>query len=68
MRSDRWSIRGASAPADGMYSISNTDLAKAVRLLSAFSDTKGDTIRENEDRRQARLLVRKFQKRMKTAK
>lgn len=51
-----------------MFSISNSDLAKAVRLLSAFSDTKGDTLRENEDRRQARLLVKKFQKRMKTAK
>ena len=51
-----------------MYSLSNDDFAMAVRLLRAFAATKGDTLREREDRRQATLLFRKMEKRQKTAK
>lgn len=51
-----------------MYNLSNQDFTKAVRLLRAFADSKGNTLREREDRRQAALLVRKMQKRKKSAK
>ena len=51
-----------------MYRISNGDFDKAVRLLTAFANSKGDTRRENEDRRQARLLLRKMQRRGKEPK
>ena len=51
-----------------MYRISNGDFDKAVRLLSAFADSHGVTRRENEDRRQARLLLRKMQRRKKEPK
>ena len=51
-----------------MFSLSNTDFIRAIRLLSAFADTVANTRREREDRRQAALLIRKMQKRRESAK
>lgn len=48
-----------------MIPISNEDYRKAVRLLHSFSQSKCTTLREKEERRQAVLLVRKWEKREK---
>lgn len=45
-----------------MYQISNTDYATMLRTLRAFCETKGTTIREQEDRRKAALLRRKLER------
>lgn len=45
-----------------MRQISNADFNKAIRLLSAFSTTKPSSRKEDEDRRQARLLIKKWNK------
>ena len=48
-----------------MISISNTDYSQVIRLLRAFSETKGKSLREQEQRRQAVLLRRKLEKKTK---
>lgn len=46
-----------------MKRISDADYAKTLRLLKAYSRRKGESLREEENIRQARLLVRKWEKR-----
>ena len=43
-----------------MIKISNSDCLLIQRLLSSFILTNGKTIREQEDRRRAKLLIRKL--------
>ena len=50
-----------------MYTLSNEDFTRAMRLLLSFANSKGKTRRENEDRRQAHLLYRKLKKRAEKA-
>lgn len=45
-----------------MYSISNDDFTMVVRLLRSFSQTKGKTLREVNERRMAHLLFNKLKK------
>ena len=45
-----------------MKQVSNTDFDMAVRLLAAFSATKGNNLREQNDRRQASRLVKKWRR------
>jgi len=45
-----------------MYSISNDDFTMVVRLLKSFSQTKGTTLREVNERRMAHLLHNKLKK------
>ena len=45
-----------------MYKISNTDFERALRLLRSFAATKGGTLREQEERRKAKLLIRKLER------
>ena len=45
-----------------MYSISNDDFTMVVRLLRSFSQTKGTTLREVNERRMAHLLLKKLKK------
>jgi len=42
--------------------ISNTDFKSVLRLLDALSRTKGDSIRERENARKAKLLHKKLRK------
>lgn len=51
-----------------MLSLSNQDFALVVRLLKSFSKTKGETLRDINERRVAHLLYRKLEKRKKSAK
>ena len=46
-----------------MKEMSNHDYTKVVRLLKSFADTPCDTTKGVNERRQARLLVKKMQKR-----
>ena len=48
-----------------MISISNSDYAKAMRLLRSFARSKGENLRANEERRQAYLLVKKWDRKEK---
>ena len=48
-----------------MVPLSNEDFKKAVRLLSFLASLGGDTLREREERRRARLLLRKWEKKLK---
>lgn len=48
-----------------MYRISNTDYALLLRLLRCFAETKGNTLRESEQRRKALLLRRRLEKKTK---
>ena len=45
-----------------MRTISNEDYARAIRLLRSFSRTDAITLREFEERRQARRLLRKWER------
>lgn len=45
-----------------MKQISNADYALTIRLLNALSKTNGQTIREKENARKAKQLIRKFQR------
>lgn len=45
-----------------MKPISNADYAAVIRLLTHLSQRKGNSVRENEDARKARLLVKKLKK------
>lgn len=47
-----------------MKQLSNTDFNAVLRLLDALSRTKGDTIRERENAREAALLTRKLKKKI----
>ena len=46
-----------------MIEISNSDYAKVVRFLKSFATTPCATTREANERRLARLLVKKMQNR-----
>jgi len=46
-----------------MKQISDFDLHMAIRLLKSFALTKGANAREWDDRRKAKLLYRKLEKR-----
>lgn len=46
-----------------MIPISNTDFKAILRLLEAYSHTKGGSIREKENARKAALLTRKLKRR-----
>ena len=46
-----------------MKQISDSDYGKMLRLLKAFSTSQAVTLREQEERRQAKLLLRKWEKR-----
>ena len=45
-----------------MKEISNADFASILRLLDALSNTKGDSIREREAARKARMLAKKLKR------
>lgn len=45
-----------------MKQISNSDFDMALRLLTCFYHTKGTTLREQNDRRQAWRLIKKWSK------
>lgn len=45
-----------------MISLSNEDFRKAVRLLKVLASSNGATSQEAEDRRKARLLLRKWER------
>ena len=45
-----------------MISISNEDYKKAVSLLTRFSKSEGTTTRDKELRRQAKVLLRKWER------
>ena len=45
-----------------MKQISNADFASVLRLLDALSNTKGDSIREREAARKAKLLSKKLKR------
>ena len=45
-----------------MKQISNADFAKAIRLLDALSNMKGESLREREAARKAKLLSRKLKR------
>lgn len=45
-----------------MITISNGDYKKVMRLLKSFVRTSGASLREIEERRQAGLLLRKWEK------
>ena len=51
-----------------MVNLSNDDYLMTVRLLKAFASSKGSTRKENEERRQAYLLLRKWEKRQRKPK
>lgn len=51
-----------------MISIANSDYAKVKRLLSAFSNSDSVSLKGKEERRQALLLLRKWEKREKRSK
>lgn len=51
-----------------MITISNGDYKKATRLLRAFSQTEATNLKGKEQRRQAWLLLRKWEKREKRPK
>ena len=44
-----------------MIPVSNSDFARAMRLLRSLALSDGRNRRESEDRRLARLLVRKWE-------
>ena len=45
-----------------MREISNADFASVLRLLDALSNTKGESVREREAARKARLLAKKLKR------
>ncbi len=45
-----------------MIMVSNSDIAKAIRLLTSFSSYACRTRKEEEERRQSKLLIRKWKK------
>lgn len=47
-----------------MVPISKADFQSVLRLLDALARTKGDSLREREDARKARLLVRKLKRKV----
>jgi len=51
-----------------MITISNEDYRRTVRLLKYLAQGKGQSLREQEYGRQARLLLSKLAKRKKTGK
>lgn len=45
-----------------MFQVSDTDFRQALRLLRSFSETEGKNLREEEQRRLAKLLLKKLER------